>query len=577
MYKKLKRTLLTTILAASMVSSPLSLATYAAESTEATGSANTSAISVVPLQESEEKQTVEDSTSSDPLMAASTNRGKQVALGSEGFFTWLAGKADSLVSRGKLSAKEATALKQDAKDASNIVKGKFDQVEGLEIDIDGLKSNSFDTSSDKKMIDDYYAFTSLGGVNDATHLTNLRKSMQYIKECNEIRSHAVTSGMTGNTGFTSNAKSPVRVSSKMMAIAELNANWSNCFYTHSRAFFVAENHAWNFADPYDGWYTGELKSTENGHLQNIYRYDDCLSGFAIAGPTDIQCFLDNSWTVDDYYCYDLGVVYGISVELYSQLLEEYLTSIGCKSADTNGWLLENGKWYLYDTGIIQTDCVVEDNEKKYVLNEDGEMIIGWHKINDKWLHMNASGAMDFGWIKNGGKWYYLDENTGFMTTGWQNIKGSWYFMDSDGAMKTGWLHYFDNWYYLNQSGVMATGWQKIGNNWYYMDANGIMKTGWINYGKEWYYMDKGGSMTMGWKNLGSKWYYFNRSGVMTTGWQKIGNSWYYMDANGVMKTGWIYYGKAWYYMDKSGTMMTGKATLDGKTYEFAANGVCKNP
>jgi glucan-binding YG repeat protein len=63
---------------------------------------------------------------------------------------------------------------------------------------------------------------------------------------------------------------------------------------------------------------------------------------------------------------------------------------------------------------------------------------------------------------------------------------------------------------------------------------------------------------------------------MKTGWLKDNDRWYYLDANngGSMKTGWFQEGDAWYYLDanQGGSMVTGQATIEGKTYTFAADG-----
>ncbi|MEJ9362421.1 NlpC/P60 family protein, partial [Bacillus thuringiensis] len=99
---------------------------------------------------------------------------------------------------------------------------------------------------------------------------------------------------------------------------------------------------------------------------------------------------------------------------------------------------------------------------------------------------------------------------------------------------------------------------------YYLDANngGSMKTGWVNVEGKYYYLDTDSDP--------------NKIGVMKTGWLKDNDRWYYLDANngGSMKTGWFQEGDAWYYLDanQGGSMVTGQATIEGKTYTFAADG-----
>ena len=202
----------------------------------------------------------------------------------------------------------------------------------------------------------------------------------------------------------------------------------------------------------------------------------------------------------------------------------------------NGWKLESGGWYYYVKDVKQT-----------------------------------------GWLYDQSKWYFLESN-GKMVAGWKQVGGKWYFFESSGKMVTGWKQVGGKWYYFEWNGKMATGWKQIGGKWYFLESSGKMVTGWKQFGKTWYFFESSGKMTTGWRQLGKKWYFFASNGKMATGWQKVGGKWYLLDGNGVMKTGWQKVGNKWYFMEGSGKMVGSTSkVLGGKTYRFAASGVCLNP
>lgn len=201
----------------------------------------------------------------------------------------------------------------------------------------------------------------------------------------------------------------------------------------------------------------------------------------------------------------------------------------------NGWILDNGKYYYYDNGVMVT-----------------------------------------GWKSSGGKWYYMDPETGIMVTGWLDLDGTWYYLNGSGAMLTGWQQVRGKWYYFENSGAMKTGWLSDGGKWYYLTSSGAMATGWQQAGGEWYYFESSGAMTEpGWKEIGGKWYYFKKSGAMASK-EYCGGYWLNEDGS------WTYPHKAswrgndesgWWYGDDSGWYAENeKLTIDGKVYEFDARG-----
>ena len=106
-------------------------------------------------------------------------------------------------------------------------------------------------------------------------------------------------------------------------------------------------------------------------------------------------------------------------------------------------------------------------------------------------------------------------------------------------------------------------------------------------------------MATGWEEIDGTYYYFRSSGAMVTGWQEIDGVYYYFKSSGAMAANeycdgywldasgkWTYKAKAewkqdskgWYYQDTNGWYAkNGTWTIDGKDYNFDAQGYCTNP
>ena len=136
------------------------------------------------------------------------------------------------------------------------------------------------------MVDDSYqgevaGYTHMGQTGDATSLENMKASIPYLREYNEIRK---------KEGLPE-----LNVSMFMMAIAQVGANYAQVEGTHASAYGAGENLAWGYgeagtgASPFKGWYdyekkqyeAGNRKFFEVGHYLNIVNPDDTITGFAL--------------------------------------------------------------------------------------------------------------------------------------------------------------------------------------------------------------------------------------------------------------------------------------------------------
>ncbi len=135
-------------------------------------------------------------------------------------------------------------------------------------------------------VDDSYqgevaGYTHMGQTGDATSLENMKASIPYLRECNEIRKK--------------DGLPELSVSMFMMAIAQVNANYAQVEGTHSSAYGTCENLAWGYgeagtgASPFRGWYdyekkqydAGNHKFSEVGHYLNIVHPANTITGFAL--------------------------------------------------------------------------------------------------------------------------------------------------------------------------------------------------------------------------------------------------------------------------------------------------------
>ena len=144
---------------------------------------------------------------------------------------------------------------------------------------------------------EYADNTKIGSEDDATSLRNMAAAFVLMRKCNELR--------------RAEGLEPLRVTDRMMAIAQSNVNWSDEYIRHSEQFDVGENLAWGYDDPFVGWYDGE-KEDRGGHYLNIVNPRYHVTGFAVCtanrnGSYSVshgQVFAysdeDTAYTVDEY-------------------------------------------------------------------------------------------------------------------------------------------------------------------------------------------------------------------------------------------------------------------------------------
>lgn len=257
-----------------------------------------------------------------------------------------------------------------------------------------------------------------------------------------------------------------------------------------------------------------------------------------------------------------------------------------------GWQKIGGSWYYFEfNGAMQTGKKVIKGQT-YYLDANGKMRTGWSlegtdesSQEPYWYYYNAAGQMLTGWQKIGGYWYYLQKEDGCMCLGKWTIDGREYYFESDGKMHTGWLKEINRWGDTGEACV----------DWLYYDNNGAMHTGWLALNGKRYHFSQSGYLACSYPDRGETiiirlidsedyWYGFDQTGAMVTGWQYFYNTnnnmghWMYFDKNtGKSKSGWIKENGKSYYIDPGSYYMVQNEAryLDGKIYDFDANGVAK--
>ena len=167
--------------------------------------------------------------------------------------------------------------------------------------------------------------TNLSASYDATNLDLMLQSLDWIDECNQLRA---------NHGLPA-----LLVSDYMMAVAQVQLNWSDSNTGHSRFYNVGENLAWNYRDPFDGWYTkekqmydaGNTNFSQVGHYLNIIDEGYAVTGFAVSKDSS------GGWSVSYGQTFsfdgDVESANAQTVDAYRNDLKAYIASGGINAEE----------------------------------------------------------------------------------------------------------------------------------------------------------------------------------------------------------------------------------------------------
>lgn len=231
---------------------------------------------------------------------------------SYGFFLWLSENAPT------------DADKEDAKIAAQILKNNIESKYNSSVFNNGNISASTPSNVTYDML---LAQTSIGAENDATSLDALKESINFVSLGNEYRA--------------GESLAPLKISSGLMAMAELDANYQPTNWGHPLVFNALENLAYygtsarviNY-DPYQGWYVNEKENFDSNNGGQTGHYKTLTDRKGVMKQTGFATkFYPNTSMNEKYYSqffsntnfYNVGN--GFTPEEYLGYLMQYQCSV----------------------------------------------------------------------------------------------------------------------------------------------------------------------------------------------------------------------------------------------------------
>ena len=259
-----------------------------------------------------------------------------------------------------------------------------------------------------------------------------------------------------------------------------------------------------------------------------------------------------------------------------------------QAAASDGWRTTDDGKYYYRDGKALTGWQTIDGKKYYFNPSTKLMTTGCKWISSYWYYFGNDGAMRTNtWGKNvsNGKTYYLyfQSNGKAVKDAFKTIDGKTYYFSARSVMATGWWNIDGSRYYFGTDGVRHSGWLYLGDKTYWFhQATGKMRVGEVKNAKgdaRWFSKNKEtyGEMVKGWAQFGKNKfrYYYHQTGIrVMKGYLKVDGKYYYMKDGYRVYSRWMENAKGERrYFFEDGVMATGVQKIDGKTYEFADNGV----
>ena len=276
----------------------------------------------------------------------------------------------------------------------------------------------------------------------------------------------------------------------------------------------------------------------------------------------------------------------------------------------DAWRLKLGESTPPDNDGYARDTVYTNNGNTYYINKDGDMSIGYVKVDDSATDPSADklepGLYYFSkegndpsvdtlgsmlkdcWAQEAdenGAWHYLGSDGKAVNTGekagWQQPEKDWYYLKEDGTIdtsKAGWVQIENVWMKAGKgvAAIQKAGWYQIENRWYMLKNDGSRDTSKVNWQQingNWDFLKADGSRdtskTGMQTGINGKTYFLNAEGVPQNGFQTVNGVAYYFDVQAgtarQLGNNWQQMNGSWYWIE-NGRVATGWRVINGKWY-----------
>ena len=247
----------------------------------------------------------------------------------------------------------------------------------------------------------------------------------------------------------------------------------------------------------------------------------------------------------------------------------------------------DGHYYDKDSGALVTNNFVENYDRRYYLDENGNKVIGPKEINGEWNYFDDYGEQVRNRFASDGRYYDKDgKQVDFGTNRYFQLGDYWFYAGKDGAILKGEQTIDGVKVYFYQSGVQVKGYFVRNDtdnkeHYYDKDSGALVTNNYViaydNYThqNERYYVDDQGVRVKGAKTINGKQVYFTYDGRQV--FDNFGDDGYFygQDGNRVYlgTNRYVQIKGNWYYIGNDGKILTDEQTIDGAHVYFGYKGI----
>ena len=247
----------------------------------------------------------------------------------------------------------------------------------------------------------------------------------------------------------------------------------------------------------------------------------------------------------------------------------------------------DGHYYDKDSGALVTNNFVENYDRRYYLDENGNKVIGPKEINGEWNYFDDYGEQVRNRFASDGRYYDKDgKQVDFGTNRYFQLGDYWFYAGKDGAILKGEQTIDGVKVYFYQSGVQVKGYFVRNDtdnkeHYYDKDSGALVTNNYViaydNYThqNERYYVDEQGVRVEGSRTIDGKQVYFRYDGRQV--FDNFGDDGYFYGQDGnrvnLGTNRYVQIKDNWYYIGNDGKILTGEQTIDGAHVYFGYKGI----